>query len=386
MSRKLLLYGLTGLLFLGCFRFGLLRAEHKDLWNDEIYSQISSVKGQSYSSLFLGRVGEGNTCPLFYSIQKVICDIGQYKTPDLWHHQNAFDRLILRLNPVFFMSGAIACIFFYFSRFYSLWAGLYSLFIALSSFMVWEHWVEARPYSLWIFLTTLQSLYFLYLVRCEKISRRAWSGLTIVHFLLSLTIVFSVAQIAIVSGLLWVMKERHWKKYILTALIPSAIAIFYYTQAPKYQFYFDLTPEQLIRDCFSRDRFYILFIFIFFLGGRYVARKTGISKSFPDKIILQGAACFSLTALMLLAAFCVLAILKLTSTPMQGFPISSRYFVYLTPVSIISTTLLSMTVFRSLAGNRWVQTLILGGMGYLIIHRFFKMLPHIKNICAPIFS
>lgn len=386
-SKLPLLYSLSGLLFLSCFYFGLRLAEHKSLWNDEIYSQIASVSGPSYSNLLLGRIGEGNTCPLFYSIQKIICDLWQYKTPDLWHYQNVFDRIILRLNPVFFMSASIMCIFFYFSWFYSLVTGAYSLFITFSSYMVWVYWAEARPYGLWFFFTTLQSLFFIYLLRHTELNRRAWAGLVAIHFFLSLTVIFSIAQILIVSGLVWILKERDWKKYIFLAFIPGSIALFYYLQAPQYQFWFDLTSEQLIRDCFSRDRFYILFIFVFFLSIYFLAQKTGFPKSFPDKSLLEGFSCFLLTVLMLLAAFSVLILFKMKASPLkEGFPISSRYFIYLTPIGIISTVSLSMNIFQALSRNRWIQMLVFSGMGYLIIHRFFKMLPHIGNICAPIFS
>ncbi len=381
-GKRILLYCLSGLLFLGCFRFGLLLAEHRVLWNDEVYSQIGNISQQSYQNLFLGRAGEGNNFPLFYSLQKILCDLTQYQTGDLWHHQNDYDRILLRLNPVFFTSLIVVCIFFYFVRFHSWFAGIYSLFLTSSSLILWQNWAEARPYALWMCLTTMQVLYFLYLCRQEKVSGRGWTVLTVIHFLLSLTIVFGLAQVVIVSGLLWILKERDWKRYILAALIPVAIALAYYTQAPQYPYFFHFTPEQLIRECFSRDRIYILFIFTFFLTAYYLSKKTGFPKSFPSKALLEGAACFSVTVLMLLAAFCVLAVFKMKAGE-SGFPVMSRYFVYLTPISIISTTILSITVFRSLSGNRFVQILVLGGMGYLVIHRFFRVLPFLKSICAP---
>ncbi len=386
-GRKSFLYCLTGLLFLGCFHFGLLLAEHKLLWNDEIYTQISSIENQSYMNQFIGRIGEGNNCPLFYSIQKTICNLWQYRAPDLWNQQGAFDRLILRLNPVFFVSASIMCIFLYFSRFYSIFVGLYSLLIAVSTIMLWDHWAEARPYALWIFLTTVQSLLFLYIFRRKGIDRKAWIGLTVTHVFLGLTVILGVVQITIVSGLLWIFREKRWHRYILFTFIPVCVSVFYYIQAPHYQFWFDLTPEQLIRDCFSRERIYILFMFTFFLATYYAADKTGFPRSFPDKILLDGVFCFLLAVLMLLAAMSIIFLLKWQASPTrQGFPVSSRYFVYLTPVGIISTTLLSISIFRSLAGNRFMQTLLLSGMGYLIIHRFMKAIPHIKQVCEPIFS
>lgn len=388
-GRLILLYCLSGLLFLGCFRFGLLIAEHKPLWNDEIYSQTENIHQRTYAYLFLGRAKEGNNFPLFFVLQKAVCDLSMYQTPDLWHQENVFDRLLLRLNPVFFMSLTVMCIFFYFARFHSPATSLYSLFLTFSSVMIWVYWAEARPYSLWMFLTTIQALYFLYLSqRKEPISCRAWGLLTAIHILLSLTIVFGFAQIAVVSGLLWVLKERNWKRYVLLTLIPMGIAIFYYMRAPHYDFFFHYTPEQLLRDCFSRDRFYILFIFIFFLVVYYSTGKTKFSRLFSSKVLLEGVVCFSLTAFMLLASFGIIAMFKMRAVPymQSGFPVSSRYFVYLTPIGIISTTLLSTAVLRSLPGNRWVQVLILSGIGYLVIHRSLRVFPLIRDLCAPVFS
>jgi len=280
------------LFFFVFFYFGLLRAEHKALWNDEIFTQVSSVSHQSYAQHWLGKIGEGNNTPLFYSIQKLFFQLIQYQTPDLWNEQNLYDRLVLRINPIFFMAASIACIFFYFSKTYSLWIGVYSLFISISSFVVWDYWVEARPYTLWIFLTTVHTLHFLNLFRQEVISRKAWIGLTIIHFLLCFSTIFSVAQITIVSALLWLLKERNWKKYILTAIIPTFITLYYFMLAPKYNFWFDLTPDQLIRDCFSRDRFYILFIFTFFLAAYYLGKKNRNSQIFSQQKTIRGNSVF----------------------------------------------------------------------------------------------
>ena len=386
-SKLWMVYILSGLLFLTCFKFGLLLAEHKPLWNDEIYTQIGNVANKSYIDMLLGNIEEGNNSPLFYILQKGLTELVRYQTPDLWNNQNNYDRLLLRLNPIFFISLSITGIFFYFFRFHSLWMGIYALFITASSFMLWTYWAEARPYGLWFALTTFQSLIFLQLSLKVKNEKNLMMMLMIVHFLLSLTVVFSLAQIAIVSFLLWVLGQRHWKTYLTLTIIPSLIALFYYFNAPKYKFWFDLSPEQLIRDCFSRDRFYILFIFMFFIPFYFLQHKYKKFILFKNNDFIKAMPYLGLTVLMLLAAFLLLFIFKWgENIDREGFPISSRYFIYLTPIGIISTTYLSMKVFKGLSANRWIQIPVLSGMGYLVIHRFWKIIPHIKHTCSGIFG
>jgi len=67
-----------------CLAIGFKLAYDKPLWNDEIYTLVSSVSRVSYLDILLGRVKEGNNCPLFYVIQKGICDIARYSIPAPW--------------------------------------------------------------------------------------------------------------------------------------------------------------------------------------------------------------------------------------------------------------------------------------------------------------
>lgn len=119
------LLALSLLLFFVCFRFGLILAESKPIWNDEFYSQLANVQGLSYGKMMAGQVNEGNNAPLFYLIQKVICDIASYQAPEAWvkgdwGYSDYYSRILLRVSPVFFMSLAAVFIFYYFSRVYSI--------------------------------------------------------------------------------------------------------------------------------------------------------------------------------------------------------------------------------------------------------------------------
>ncbi len=385
--KKIVICILTGVVLVASFQTGMTIARRRVLWNDEIYTQMSSVSQKTYKEMWAGRIQEGNVAPFFYTLQKLLTNAVGYNTPDLWHTQTVYDRLLLRLNAVMFMSLTVALLFGYFARRYSLGMGFYLLFLTASSFMVWSYWAEARPYSLWVFLTACQSLLFLEGVvkgRQAKnaLSTRYWMALSLVHVALSLTVVFSLAQVVIVSLLLWIWADRRWSPYVPGCVIPCGLALFYYAHSPRYSFWFNLTPEQLIRDCFSRDRFYILFIYLFWLGVGYGLtkwpRKGRWTVVRPEVLYPQAGPYAALTILMLLAAFTVIVIFKWQETPGEGFPIASRYFIYLTPIGVIATALLSRAVFLALAVNRWVQLLVTSGMGYLLAHRFWKMIAHIQ--------
>ena len=86
-----------------------------------------------------------------------MCDLTKYsigeRRADLTYVADYKGQIILRINANLLMSLSIVLIFYFFVRYYSWGAGIYSLLLSLSSFMVWAHWVEARPYVLWFFLT-----------------------------------------------------------------------------------------------------------------------------------------------------------------------------------------------------------------------------------------
>ena len=147
----------------------------------------------------------------------------------------------MRINPIIFMSLSIVMIFYFFNRNYSLLAGIYSLFISMSSFMVWFYWAEARPYALWVFLTTCQSLILLSLINEESFNARLWRLLTFVHILFCFTIIFGIIQIAATTVLLWLFYERRWKKYIGLFLLPLVVSVLYYITSPTFFFQFKAT-------------------------------------------------------------------------------------------------------------------------------------------------
>ena len=144
---------------------GFLLSQHKLLWRDEIFTQQSAIDTHSYLDLLTSKIPDGNKNPLFYIIQKAVCDISSFHLPVTYSKEQNFIRdipsqIILRIPSNIYMSLALALIFYFFARFVSVLAAFYALSVALVSPMVWMYWVEARPYSLWFLLTTIQLLLF----------------------------------------------------------------------------------------------------------------------------------------------------------------------------------------------------------------------------------
>ncbi len=372
----------TVVVFAICLCIGFWIARHRALWNDEFYSQVACIHNISYKDQFLGKIGEGNNTPLFYALQKLFLQLIHYQTPSQWlqghWHSDAPSQILLRINPVIFMSLSVGLVFYYFCRRYSLGTGFMSLFIYLSSYMLWAYWAEARPYALVVFLTTVQSVVLLNRIdqnpRTEQ--RGLWLMLAGTNILLSLTAILSLGEILAVSVLWWALKERDWKKYIVVTLLPVMIVLFYYAHTPKYQFSFGLSPEQLVRDNISRDRFDFLFIFLIFLMSYFCGQKTPMVKYTPGKEILKPVPYVIFMALVLASTAAVLCLFALHAKQGQGFAITSRYFIYLTPIGVIAATILTVSIVKSLSKHRLIQWAFIGLIGLLLAQRFLKIVPN----------
>jgi len=351
-------------LFTILFNVGLNLAKNKYIWGDEFYSQ-KNIERSSYADIILGIRGEGNTSPLFYLIQKVMCDITNYQTPDFWEKGSGgfvdpYARKFLRIAPIVCMSLAVVLIFLYFSRRYSFAIGLYSIFISMSSYMLWLYWAEARPYALWFLLTTIQLLIFLILVDRGKSSPAWYRGLVATHILLALSVITSAAQIVVVSAVLWFLKERDLRKYIMLTAVPLCICIYYATQTSLSPM---VVPEpaiiQLIIPNFPPDRMLIILIFVLFLF-------------WPGREI-KGKPFLMLTALIFLAALVMLEMFKMRSPGLkEGIPLSIRYFIFLTPLNIIATTLFSTELIKVFEDYPWLQVNVIMCVGALVTIGFFR--------------
>ena len=371
----------AGLVLIACLSIGFWIARHKPLWTDEYYSMVSSIYNLSYADHFLGKIPEGNNSPFFYSLQKFIFQMIGYQVPEAWLQghwadTDAASKITVRILPVTCMSLSIALMFYYFVSRYSIFTGLLGLIVYASSYMLWPYWAEARPYALIVLLTTVQSLLLLKMIENKNKVEESLIGLVSVNILLSLSSILNIGSILASGAVVWLWHSKNWYKQILLTLIPVAISLFYYVHAPKYQFCFDLTPEQLIRDNISRERFYIFFIFITALLLYFFQQKTSFLKLFTDKTLLKPIPYFLFTTLVLLSMVVVLALFKWHATPSgQGFSITSRYFICLTPISVLAATLISTAIIRSLSNHKFLQWALALIIGMLFLQRFFKIVP-----------
>ncbi len=357
-----------------CLGFAL--AHHHPMWNDEINSFVYSIHDIPYTAILNGKITEGNNAPLFYLIQKVLCDIVRYNIPHPWtyhdwSYKDIHAQVFLRIQPVIFMSIALLLMFRYFLRHYGWLTAGYSLMVAVSSFMVWAYYVESRPYALWFLLTTIQAFLLLRLFEDKKPSIKFWRSLTVVHILMSFTVFLSVIQITVASALLWLWCEKDVRKYILPTAVPLLIAMYYHCRASHFGFWFFDSPLQLIKANIPLDRMLILGVFGLLLLG-CAAPWQRIFKNFyrcEPMAAIKGY--FTFTILMVLAGAAMLFLMAATENH-NGFQVSNRYLIQLTPIGIIAIVLCSVHMLRAFASRRLVWLVLIVGLGGLLMFRCLR--------------
>lgn len=377
MKQNFVLKILTAILFIMLFAFGVRLAQGKALWNDELYSQVYVVEKLSYSQILAGHVSEGNNSPLFYVLQKVVCDVTQYAVSFVWNGQWSIaeprGQVILRIMPNLFMSLALVAIFYVFATQYSFLAGIYAFLTAIFTLTVWQYWAEARPYAAWCCLTTFQALYFLKFVLAAKenqkdVLARNWRNLSIVHILLSLTAVFGAVQAFIVSILLYALYEKAFIKYSMMLFLPLLFGFFYFLHAPHYVFGLPSHVMVLILENIPADRLLLIVLCVISAIGFCVWQK-----DYRESLVVMRYV--ALTILMIIAALGIMVCLSLTAdTGWQPFVVSSRYFIFLAPVGIVSVVVFSLELLRIFHSNRWMTVnLVILLSGFLVL-RFLKVI------------
>ncbi len=361
-------------IFFICLAIGLWLSLKKPLWNDEIYTQIHSVEQPTFGGILTMKFVEGQMAPLFYLLQKFICMITGYKFPFPWDMEwtisDPASQIILRISSNFFMSLALALLFYFFTRYYSKWAGTYALLLALSSPMIWAYWAEARPYSIWVFLTTCQLLLILRILQSPSIPKKEWTALMAVHWLLALTAMLSLTQILIVSFVLWMAGERDWKRYWLLTFLPVGLCFFYYLHSPLLGSYRLESPWRLIFINIPPER--ILLPTIVFILTLWAERQKYISGlRNKDHGAFKVKKFFLLTGLWFATSLILLMIFKLRSTNAVT-TFSERYFINLVPVGIVSMTIFSFYLFQMFLQKQWVQVNIVICLVGLLVLRFLK--------------
>lgn len=375
---------LSIILFVGLFFVGLRMASKKPLWNDEKYSLNQCIINMSYIDMISGKVKEGNNCPFFYFSQKVLLNVFNYKLPKEFvsqieegrYSESFYDlktQILTRISPVLFMSLSIVLIFYYFSSTYGVLIGAYALIITLSTYIFWYFYAEARPYSLWIFFTTLQSIFILKIISEKNVINKLWVYLSITHIFMSFTILFSILQVACASIVLWIYKERKIRYYVFLTIVPWIISLFYYFKAPKYKFWFADSPLDLISASYSKERMFILFIYLIVGLIIFINRRINKSKSKDTNLEIYNMKYVIFVIGMMITAVALVVKLKLGFDGKEGaFQVSNRYFVYLAPISIFATTLFTIDILAIFKTHKFVKYTILFMILAVVIIRFVK--------------
>ncbi len=346
-------------LLAGCLAAGFYLSQVKPLWNDEVFTQVEGIETHSYGQIILGRLEEGNNCPLFYLLQKAQCDFFGYRFPQEWNGEwnvyEPFSQVFLRVLPNLYMSLAILILFLFFWQRYSVLAALYVLVLVFSSPMVWRYWAEARPYGLWFLLTVLQSVCLAGICRGGRDPRRLIWGLAGVHLLLSLTVTLSVVQIAAAAAVLFVFCPRDCRKQVWAAAAPALVGLYYYLHSPRFKLWFsDNGIMPLIADNIPVDRMALLAVCA---GLAVYAMLREDSGRAPEEGGMREERPFLVYALgMGILTAGILAYLKLIDEGgPEGFSVSSRYFIYLTPLAVMAAGVMTVRVWRALKENPWLR-------------------------------
>ena len=349
---------MAGVIFVLLFLIGILLSEHKLLWIDECFTQHVSVQKPTYKDILTSNIPDGNRCPLFYLIQKINSDIFAFHYPDR-ESQGSADlidarsQIIIRIPSNICMSLALAGIFYFLTRYYSIFLGIYALIIALISPMVWFYWVEARPYSLWFLLTTAQLLLFCSTILSPKIKVSRYVYLT--HLLLILTTPGSIIQVLIISIMLLVNGKYTKRQMLLSFVLPACVFLIYYFFVPIYRIktFFILNilfavvmPERLI--------VYML----------YVLAAWGL----PKRIKESSSNTFFLPIFLLFLLSVVAMLISHLFTKNFQFGLFNRYLIYMVPADILMFSFASFDMWQWSRKNRWVcLNLIILLTGLIII-------------------
>ncbi|MFH0753768.1 MAG: hypothetical protein V2A70_04315 [Candidatus Omnitrophota bacterium] len=365
-SRQVLIWCVAA----GIFLFGLVQgfsvAVRKPLWTDEIYSQISSVEGKDLLTMWRGGIREGNNAPLFYTIQKVICQATGFKGGDLWHKHDLTSMIVLRVAPVIFMSLALAFIFWFFARTGSLVMGAAALFMAMATYLVWAYWAEARPYAMLYALTALQAVVLMQAL-CSRDLSRGWRSAACVHIILAFTSPLSVIQVGASALVLWLAGYRKFVPLMLTVVVPLALGFWYhFSYTEHYSFWFTPygQPLALVKSALPESR-------LIFLMAAPLILWTGVKRS--GKNVDPGIWLFlGWVWLTILGYGVFLTYLWLKQKPHVGFEVSNRYMMALAPIGVVAVMFLFMELYKR-AASIWARGFLWLIMAILVLPRLVKV-------------
>jgi hypothetical protein len=372
MNKPWLCHFLSLLILAVGFVIGQNVAWHKPLWTDEIFTQVSTNEGRSYLDIVCLRTEEGNRCPLFFLIQKAAMEALHFRLPFAWQREgfvvHRLSQEMMRLPAVVFMSLAIALMFWFFCRYYSVAAGVLVFLMALASIVVWFYWAEARAYSFWMLLTTCQTLLLLKMFMEEGRPRKAlWHMLTVIHLALCLTILYGAAQVFLAAAVLRLWKGVPVRSFLWTALVPTLFSVMIFFNTPRLAAVYPVgIPESQVLVNFPPERLALVAIFCLFLI------LAGHLKLLVTRDVAWAAAerlkpFFFFALAMFLGGWGMMLVFKAMAAGKGTFCLV-RYFVFLTPVAIIATSLVLVHAWRISRCYPWCRWgMVVGAAGIFLM-------------------
>lgn len=345
-KNKFICMVLTGVVWLTALFIGHELSLRRPLWNDELFTQTKSVERLSYAQIIKGDVPEGNNAPLFYAVQKFICEAARYRFSlswgDEWRLHDEYSQVVMRMMSNAAMSFALAGMFCFTALRFSLSAGFILLITVLAMPMVWYYWTEARPYSLWFFLTALQTMCVIELTRQENSKKWKWVVFSLVQFGLTLTISLGMAQVLIAGLLIGFFRKGERVKVAVATVLSFVAGLFYYIQSPKYQFSFRESPAQLYFQAVPVE-INVLLIVAGLIGG-IMQKKEALQSRFLWFFIFM----FTMAVLLLM----YLKSGEKTSGPV--FHVSSRYLMFLVPVACMAVAVVFNRLRQLFQKDSWL--------------------------------
>lgn len=335
----------SGALFIMLLCCGYFLSQHKLIWLDEAFTQHLSIDKPSYADILTLHFVDGNKCPIFYINQKIVSNIFSFHYPNFLCEgphdiSDVRSQIIMRIPSNIYMSLALACIFYFFTRFFSVFIAIYALAVALVSPIVWMYWVEARPYSLWFLLTTAQLLFFCTTILFPKI--KVTRSIYWTHILLVFTTPGSIIQITIVTLMLFLRGGYKRKQLIWAWLLPVCIFLFYYFLVPVYKFN-AVNLYNALFEVVMPERMFIYVVYMLAAWGLSEKRKKSSSNTFFLPIFL----------LFLLSGCCEI-FMNVPNHNIRFFAFHYRYLIYLAPADILMFSLASFDLWKWSVKNFWV--------------------------------
>ncbi len=367
------------ILFLFLLKVGFFLAERKPLWGDEIYAQRYHIEKYSATNLLFFPVNDPQNYPLFSLLQKATSSIYDFRLSEhLGDGQGDAEALmIMRIVPNICMSLCFVLIFYFCCQQYALLGGFVALAVIFlsPSIGLWHYWAEARPYALWMLLTTAQGLCFYYFLSKQDGSSRFMRALVIIHTLLSMLSLWSLIQITLISASIWFLKVRKVKEYVFLTFIPIVISLFYFLHSytPGRGTWFQSGPLILLDNCFPWEWFVIVLFYGLVLLLAYFQDKSNSVKLFVPQYSWKGKILLVFLGLMFVMSLMMMAAFKAKeSLDHAGMLIPHRYFLFLTVAGVIALPVFLMDIYKALKLKPFLRFNVMVILISLLLYAYFR--------------